>query len=54
MLLFGAESGVFGQAVIILRTASFPVLKSVEVGESKSNSLLSNLVTGGMVYHTGH
>lgn len=54
LLLLGAGSGVFGQAVIIVRTASFPLLKGVEVGRPKSSSLFSNLVTGGIEYHAGH
>lgn len=47
--LLGAGSGVSVQAVIILRTVSFPAPKGVEVEGSKSNSLLFffffNLVT---------
>ena len=39
MPLLGAGSGVFVQAVIILRTLSFPAQKGVEVEGSKSNSL---------------
>lgn len=45
MPLLGAGSGVSVQAVIILRTVSFPAPKGVEVEGSKSNSLLF-LVTG--------
>ena len=40
MPLLGAGSGVSVQAVIILRTVSFPAPKGVEVEGSKSNSLL--------------
>ena len=39
MPLLGAGSGVFVQAVIILRTVPFPAQKGVEVEGSKSNSL---------------
>ena len=46
-LLLAAGSGVFVQAVILLRIVSFPVQKGVEVEGSKSSSLLSSLVTGG-------
>lgn len=40
MPLLRAGNGVFVQAVIILRTVSFPAQKGVEVEGSKSNSLL--------------
>lgn len=51
MLLLGAQSGVFGQAVIVLRM--LPVLKGVELGGSKSISLLSNLVPEGIEFPAG-
>ena len=38
MPLLGAGSGVFVQAVIILRTLSFPAQKGMEIEGSKSNS----------------
>lgn len=59
MPLLGAGSGVFVQAVIILRTLSFPAQKGVEVEGSKSNSLspplfFFKLGTGGLQSQAGH
>lgn len=57
MPLLRAGNGVFVQAVIILRTVSFPAQKGVEVEGSKSNSLLFfflNLGTGGLENQAGH